>query len=270
MPKNGNQVAHIQYSSSATNNLGLGDCTKVTVVVKPEYLEAYKTPMDGGYFDATNGWERYKFNIVGENPVYMLEYNTSRCFVADGALDNGTVSFLGDNVAQESVDMSGKLFVGVHAAEASRPEGTDAYREAQKSRIYDNGKLLPPDALNADGSLAVTYWNPNKHADKSGNHAVDVVYLYDVMFKCASDLFSVELEALRNNEASEGDAATEFEVWNTSDRLSPVLENVKENSEVRFRVGLSDLREENVEAKVKIGKQVVLHDEEGYLSLIHI
>lgn len=267
VPKNGNQVAHIHYSSSATNNLGLGDCTKVTVVVKPEYLEAYKTPMDGGYFDATNGWERYKFNIVGENSVYTLEYSTSRCFVADGALDNGTVSFLGDNVALESIDMSGKLFVGVHAAEAARPEGTDAYREAQKSRIYDNGKLLPPDALNADGSLSVTYWNPNKHADKSGNHTVDVVYLYDVMFKCASDLFSVELDALRNNEASEGDAATEFEVWNTSDRLSPVLENVKENSEVRFRVGLSDLREENVEAKVKIGKQVVLPDEEGYYTV---
>lgn len=267
VPKNGNQVAHIKYSSSATNNLGLEDCTKITVVVKPEYLEAYNTPMNGGYFGPTNGWERYKFNIVGENPVYALEYSTSRCFVADGALENGTVSFLGDNVALETVDMTGKLFVGVHTPDASRPEGTDAYREGQKTRIYDNGRLIPADALNPDGSLAVTFWNPNKHADKSGNHEVEVVYLYDVTFNCASDLFSVELETLRNNEAAEGDAATEFETWNTANPMAPVLENVKENTLVRFRMGMTDLREENIEARVKIGKQVVSPDEDGFYTV---
>ncbi len=266
-PKDGNQVAHIKYSSSETNNLGLPDCSKVTVVVKPEYLAAYKTPMDGGWFGPTNGWVRFGFNIVGEYPVYSLNYDASRCFVADDALENGNVSFLGDNATLENIDLTGKLFVGVHSQGSARPEGTDAYRDGQKSRIYDNDRLLPGNALQPDGSLSVTFWNPSKNADKCGNHDIRVDYLYDVKFICTSDIFMVEPEEVRNNEASEGDAATAFEVWNTVNALEPVLENVHENSVVRFRVGISLSSENNIEARVKIGRQVVSPDEDGYYTV---
>lgn len=266
-PKNGNQVAHIKYSSSDTNNLGLTDCSKVTVVVEPEYLAAYKTPMNGGWSGPTNGWVRYGFNIVGEYPVYSLNYNASRCFVADGVLDNGNVSFLGENTALESIDLTGKLFVGVHAQESARPEGTDTYRESQKTRIYDNGRLLPDGALNTDGSLGVTFRNPSKNSDGCGSHDIRVVYLYDVRFNCSSDIFTVEPEEVRNNEASEGDAATAFEVWSTANIVAPVLENVTENTAVRFRVDMSASREDNIEARVKVGKQVVSPDEDGFYTV---
>ena len=108
-------------------------------------------------------------------------------------------SFLKDNVALEQMDC--KLYVATGSNEsANRPEGVDAYDASRKYKVYDNGKLLDADKIGADGSISITYYNPNKHADKSGNHAVEVAYLYDVTFNCASANLLVAVDNIRNNE----------------------------------------------------------------------
>ncbi len=115
------------------------------------------------------------------------------------------------------------------------PEGVDAYNAERKVKVYDNGKLMPSDAIAADGSLNLKFYNPNKYRDTAGNHNIEVAYLYDVRFNLASDNLKVVVPEIRNNEADKGDAATEFEVMDNTDAAAPVLRNVGENSRVRFR-----------------------------------
>lgn len=275
VPKSGNIVHQIDtkgnnnYNQSVDcNRLGLEDCSKVTVVVNPEYLSAYTTRHDGAdYDDWRNLWVYNGFNIVGEYPVYGVNYPVERCFVADKSLDiTQAVSFLGDNIPLESVDFSGKIFVGAKSTvTTNRPETVDAYDASAQVKVYDNGKLLGDDMIAADGSLTITYYNPNKHSDKSGNHNIEVVYLYDVTFNCAAGNLKIAPE-IRNNE-SLGEDATEFERLNYYNATAPVLESVREGSSVRFKVELTGADASQVKPVVKVGENVVSADEEGFYTV---
>lgn len=269
VPVDGN-VSHIKTIKKPEGAfLGLENPSEVTVVVQPEYLEIYKTPNAGDYGDYyypnVNGWEAGGFNIVGEYPVYGVNFEQNRCFVADKETDiNRVVSFLGKNVPVESQDFSGKLFVAA-LNEGEHPEGVDAFGAAAKVKVYDNGKLLPESAIAADGSLTITYWNPNKHADKSGNHEVKVAYLYNVTFNCASKNFTVRPE-INNDETEKGDEATLFETLNYYNALAPVLENVNEDSAVKFSLGFST-DNKDIQPRVKIGTEIIEPDEDGFYTI---
>lgn len=274
VPKSGNIVHQIDtkgnnnYNQSVDcNRLGLEDCSKVTVVVNPEYLSAYTTRHDGAdYDDWRNLWVYNGFNIVGEYPVYGVNYPVERCFVADKSFDiTQAVSFLGDNIPLESVDFSGKIFVGAKSTvTTNRPETVDAYDASAQVKVYDNGKLLGDDMIAADGSLTITYYNPNKHSDKSGNHNIEVVYLYDVTFNCAADNLKIKPE-IHNNESLGADA-TEFEYLNYYNAAAPVLESVREDSSVRFKVELTGADATQVKPVVKVGENVVSADEDGFYT----
>lgn len=275
VPKSGNIVHQIDtkgndnYNQSVDcNRLGLEDCSKVTVVVNPEYLSAYTTRHDGAdYDDWRNLWAYNGFNIVGEYPVYGVNYPVERCFVVDKSFDiTQAVSFLGDNIPLESVDFSGKIFVGAKSTvTTNRPETVDAYDASAQVKVYDNGKLLGDDMIAADGSLTITYYNPNKHSDKSGNHNIEVVYLYDVTFNCAADNLKIKPE-IHNNESLGADA-TEFEYLNYYNAAAPVLESVREDSSVRFKVELTGADASQVKPVVKVGENVVSADEEGFYTV---
>lgn len=273
VPKSGGKVHHIDTKHGANqspncNNLGLADCRKVTVVVSPEYLTAYSTRHDGvDSDDWRNLWVYNGFNIVGEYPVYGVNYPVDRCFMSDNSINiKQLVSFLGDNIPVESVDFSGKLYLGVKSdLTTNRSENVDAYAPETQVKVYDNGKLLGEDRIATDGSLTLTYYNPNKHADKSGDHNIDVVYLYDVRFNCASGSLKIDPD-VRNNE-SLGDAATEFEYLNYYDATAPVLQGVREDSAVRFKVGISGIDATQVRPVVKVGENVVSADDEGYYTV---
>lgn len=273
VPKSGSIVHQIDTKHGANqspdcNTLGLDDCSKVTVVVNPEYLSAYTSRHDGADSDDwRNLWVYNGFNIVGEYPVYGVNYPVERCFVADKSLDiTQAVSFLGDNIPLESVDFSGKIFVGAKSTvTTNRPETVDAYDASAQVKVYDNGKLLGDDMIAADGSLTITYYNPNKHSDKSGNHNIEVVYLYDVTFNCAAGNLKIAPE-IRNNE-SLGEDATEFERLNYYNATAPVLESVREGSSVRFKVELTGADASQVKPVVKVGENVVSADEEGFYTV---
>ncbi len=273
VPKSGSIVHQIDTKHGANqspdcNTLGLDDCSKVTVVVNPEYLSAYTSRHDGADSDDwRNLWVYNGFNIVGEYPVYGVNYPVERCFVADKSLDiTQAVSFLGDNIPLESVDFSGKIFVGAKSTiTTNRSETVDAYDASAQVKVYDNGKLLGDDKIAADGSLTITYYNPNKHSDKSGNHNIEVVYLYDVTFNCAADNLKIKPE-IHNNESLGADA-TEFEYLNYYNAAAPVLESVREGSSVRFKVELTGADASQVKPVVKVGENVVSADEEGFYTV---
>lgn len=269
-PGEGGNVGHLYYSQYHALKTGLPDNKKVTVVVPEEHVAAYRTPhVDNGYFDNnwSNGWEAGGFNIVGEYPVYSLNYDASRCFVADPDLDvSKAASFLRDNISLESLTLSDKLYVGALSNAEERPEGVDPFNGDVKVRIYNNGHLLPEDAVGEDGSVSLTFWNPNKNPEKSGNQNISVLYLYDVAFNCASDQFKVSVPELRNDEAEKCDEATLFEEFDLTDPVAPVLRNVTEGNTVRFSVGLSTENPE-IAPRVKVGEQVLVADEEGYYSV---
>lgn len=272
-------VSHIKQNlQPSSQDIGFGKNSeggrnsKITVVVKPEYLQNYlaKTPAQAKesayYYSPYNYWLAMGFNIVGEYPVYGVNFDNSRCFVADENINvTKAASFLSDNIPLESMDFSGKVFVGA-LTEGNRPEGVDAYNPTAKVKIYDNGKLMAADAIAADGSLNLTFWNPNKHADLSGNHNIEVAYLYDVRFNLASANLKIVPE-IRNNQAEQGDMATEFEVFNTADAAAPVVENVREGSTLRFKVELADVDLSQITGIVKQGETILTVDEQGYYNI---
>ncbi|MDE6628627.1 MAG: C10 family peptidase [Muribaculaceae bacterium] len=252
------------------NTLGLTNPSKVSVVVKPEYWTQYSTPKNTGSGGWINGWKQNNFNMVYDYPVYGVNYDVTRCFVNDKNLDIKRVaSFLGDDCVLGSQDFSGTLFVAALSRETSnRPAGADAYGAARQVKVYDNGKLLPASRIASDGSLTLTFYNPNNISRQAlcGDHEVEVVYLYDVKFRTpGADMVIVPAE-IRNDEAA-GDAATSFETFNYYDAKAPVLESVREHSTVRFRIRLDNVKASELKPVVRIGENVVTADEDGYYSV---
>lgn len=279
-PVNG-KVHHLDFSSPTyksvnmpseyNDKLGLSDPSKVSVVVLPEYFNIYKTPhgdaSDIFYDDWFNGWMLNNFNIVYDYPVYGVNFDVTRCFTKDSKFDiSKAVSFLGDNTKQNSLDFSGQLCIAVKST-AARAEGVDAYDAARQVKVYDNGKLLSDDKIAQDGTVSLTYYNPNNLSNKElvGDHNIDVVYFYDVKFECASANLNID-PVVRNNETL-GDEATEFECLNYDNAAAPVLQSVKEDSPVRFKVGIIDIDAAQVRPVVKVGENVVAADEEGYYTV---
>ena len=281
-PAEGNKVHLIDFNSSTgsgnnpkyyPNNLGLDDPSAVTVVVKPEHFTTYKTPhgddedltYDGWY----NGWAYHNFNITYEYPVYGINYDVTRCFTKNQKLNlKEVVSFLGNNAHNNTLDFSGEVFVAAKTDFEGRPENADEYKAGQKVKVYDNGKLIPDDKIASDGSLSITYYNPNdiNNVNLSGNHTLNVVYLYDVTFHCASkDL--VIVPEIHNDEEEAGDTATTFELFNYYNATAPVLENVKEESSVRFKVNIKNLDSKKLAAMVKVGENLLSPDESGYYTV---
>lgn len=265
----GNNPASELYN----DKLGISDPSTVSVVVKPEYFNVYTTRHDNGSEDPNfydgwyNGWVYNGFNIVYDTPVYGVNFDVTRCFTKDAKFDvSKAVSFLGNNTKQNSLDFSGQLCIAVKST-ATRPEGVDPYDATRQVKVYDNGKLLPEDRVAEDGSVTLTYYNPNKLDNKElvGDHNIEVVYLYDVTFKCAADNLKINPE-IHNNE-SLGDAATEFEYLNYYDAAAPVLQSVKEGSSVRFKVELTEADASQVKPMVKVGENVLSADEEGFYTV---
>lgn len=254
------------------NKLGLTTPSKVTVVVRPEFYSAYTTPRgddsDWSYDGWYNGWKYLGFNIVYEYPVFGVNFDVTRCFAKDPKLDiSKVVSFLGDNVSKSTLDFSNQLFIAVKST-AERSEGVDAFDAGRQVKVYDNGKLLPDDRIADDGSVSLTYYNPNDLANKDlvGDHNIEVVYLCNVTFSCVSADLKIEPE-IHNNENELGEAATQFEYFNYYDALAPVLMGVRENSQVRFRINAGNADIDQVRPVVKVGERVLAADEQGYYTV---
>lgn len=279
-PVNG-KVHHLDFSAPTyssvnmpkyyNNKLGLKDPSKVSVVVKPEYYSVYTTPHgdseDIFYDDWFNGWALNDFNIVYDYPVYGVNFDVTRCFAKNSELNvSRAISFLGDNTAKNTLDFSDQLYIAVKS-NATRPEGVDTYDASAQVKIYDNGKLLPDDKISEDGSVSLTYYNPNNLSNKElvGDHNIDVVYLYDVKFNCATGNLKINPD-IHNNE-SLGEAATEFETLNYYDAAAPVLQSVREDSQVRFKIEITDLDATQIRPVVKVGENVIVADDEGYYTL---
>lgn len=238
-------VHHFDYATNANmykaNRLGVDDPKKITVVVKPEYLKAYQSQEKepDSWNSWHNGWKRDGYNILSEYPVYSISFDPERVKMADKFDTDKAASFLGDNVALETITVN---------AYSARTLGA-----GESLRAYDNGKEV---TLNADGSIPVTYYNPNKHADLSGNHEVRVEYLYDVTVKLSSENFKVIAD-----ESSCGS----FSYFNPS---APQLLEVPENTSARFRLeAQGNLDKQQIEPKVKVDNTVIEPDSEGYYNI---
>ncbi len=85
-------VSHIDqsldkdYQDLGFGRKSAGRNSKITVVVNPDYLDTYlepdKTDAYSNYY-ANNYWLGMGFNIVGQYPVFGVNFNTSRCFTMD-------------------------------------------------------------------------------------------------------------------------------------------------------------------------------------------
>lgn len=284
-PVNG-LVNHIRVTATKNNDLGLGldQCKKITLVVRPEHYKVYSTPersevtiMGSVNLKSQNTWVANGFNIVDEYPVYGIDYNPTHCFIAEKNFNaDRAVSFLGENIGRATISLKDKLFVSTMSEHSAKPAGTapfDPSRTAAKVRVYDNGTLLPTSAVGADGSIDVTYYNPNNHANvaegRTGNHNVRVVYLNDVTFNRTSQLFAITLvDGVRNDEATAAPGtATRFERYDETNPLAPVLRNVAEGDMVRFRADLLGEHEATLEARVKVNGTVYSPDTKGVFSI---
>lgn len=273
-------VNHIKVTqANRTNTLGLPDTKKVTVVVSPESYTHFITPKEvtnqigsTTVLKGQNTWKVMGFNIVAEYPVYKLNYNPTHCFVNEKNFNaDRAVSFLKDNISLPTVSLKDKFYVSAMAKGDNKPEGTAAYDAARTPdmvRVIDNGKLLPVEAVGADGSIDITYYNPNNDANRtegrSGNHDVKVIYLNHVQFVSPSYLFNISLPDGVNN-----DGLTTFEEYDNGNELAPILKYVKEGDVVRFKVDIAaaDGGESKLEARAKVGETILTPDAEGVFSL---
>ncbi|MBD5370847.1 MAG: leucine-rich repeat protein [Bacteroides sp.] len=216
---------------------GKPDASRVTLIVPEEHLNVYRTK----YADSNYGnpWVAYGYNILSENPVYGVNFDPSRVKVADDTDVTAMASFLGDDIALESITAEGKLML----------VNPDA-----KCRVYDNGVEIE---LAEDGSIPVTFYNPAKNAALAGSHDISVVFTHDVTFASTSPLFTI----------SEPEVSREGAVFDSADALNPVLRDVQENSTVRFKVDFSTEHERGLEARVMAGNDELQADAEGYYTL---
>ena len=215
---------------------GKPNASGITLIVPEEYLSVYKT----AYSDMNNGnpWVAYGYNILSENPVYGITFDPTRV-KADGVEVNKLASFLGDDVAVESKTVDVKLGL-------VNPQG--------KYKVYDNGNEIQPAE---DGTIAVTFYNPAKKADLAGNHQIDVVYTHDVNFNSTSSHFAISVPAEENTSGT----------FDASNALNPVLRDVAENSDVRFKVDFTTEHANGLEARVMIGNEELTADEDGFYNV---
>ncbi|MDE6683285.1 MAG: leucine-rich repeat domain-containing protein, partial [Muribaculaceae bacterium] len=213
------------------------DGSKITVVVPQEYLSVYQTTFNNA--DYGNIWKKHGYNILSQNPVYSVNFDPTRVKATEGTDVSAIASFLGDNVALESISTEGKLML-------ANPQ--------TKCKIFDNGVEIQ---ANADGSIPVTFYNPAKNAEKAGHHNIEVFYTHDVKFSSASSNFAI----------SAPEVSTEGSSFDTADALNPVLRDVAENSEVRFKVDFATAHAEGLEARVMSGNEELFADEDGYYTL---
>lgn len=279
-PVNG-LVNHIKAATTSSDiSLGLKNHGKITVVVRPEYYNVYTTPQQELFMTSIksqNSWQKNGFNIVAEYPVYKLNYNPTHAFVSDKAFNaDRAVNFLYDNVEKDTQTLS-NLYVSSLCQHDAKPEASAAYdatRTRDMVRVYDNGTLLPESAINADGSIAVTYHNPKNHSNYTsgltGNHDIKVVHLNHVKFNLPSPLFTLDFtEGVRNNTATLGQQATRFEIDDRSNPLTPTLKYVLEGDMVSFRVDIQEdgTSTQKLEARARIGEAVLTPNSDGVFSI---
>ncbi|MDE6810738.1 MAG: leucine-rich repeat domain-containing protein, partial [Muribaculaceae bacterium] len=238
---------HHPYSSTGSQyysyyNLGHADPTKVTVIVPEEYLELYRKPKNNMYLG--NPWKAHGYNILSEEPVYGVSFDPTRIAAPeDKTFDvDRMASFLGSNVPVESITV-----------EKLRLANPDV-----PCKVFDNGNEV---TLAEDGTIPVTFYNPSKNAELSGNHRLDVVYLHDVEFNSASSLFSVVDPAVEN------EAGYHFENYDAANPEAAVLRGVAENSTVKFGVVFTPEHAKGLELKVMVGQQEIAPDADGLYAV---
>ncbi len=236
---NGKQlVCHHSPYNYAWYNLGHKDPKKVTVVVPEEYLTLYRTAYNDQNFG--NAWKSHGYNILSQNPVYGVNFDASRVAAVDADLDlNNMASFLGDNVALNSIKAEGKL-------KLTKPEAA--------CLVFDNGKQIQP---NADGTIDVEFFNPAKNVAAAGNHEISVIYTHDLAFTTTSDLFSISTpEVVNDKDYKSGD-------MDRTDALAPVLKAVAENSTVKFNLNFHSEHDSALEVHVMDGQEELAADADG-------
>ncbi|MDE7159406.1 MAG: C10 family peptidase [Muribaculaceae bacterium] len=222
-------------------DLGHPDTKKVTIVVPASELNVYTT--EYRHMDNGNPWKYYGYNILSENPVYGVTFDPSRIRAAEGFDVDKAASFLGNDVATESMTVSGKLSL-------VNPEANCV--------VLDNGKPVTPDT---DGTIPVTFYNPAKKAGTSGNHEIKVVYLHEVDFRYMDPIFAISVPEVTN---ADGIEPTYEKVYGHVTGMS----NVAENSTVRFKLTFNPEHPDGLTPRVMWGKQELTPDEEGYYSML--
>lgn len=267
----GYKWGHQNYS------LGHPDASKVTLIVPEQHLPLFLKPDDDMY--TGNPWLPQGYNILSVTPVYGVEFDPARVRLADETvLADQMVNFLGDNVAKETITIEGKIF----------PANPDA-----NATVYVDGEKVE---LAADGSIPVTFHNPKFHPELAKSHKIEVEYTVDLNFNAISDAFTIsepeiiypdddlntqfmhlsELgdEGDNNGEENDGEigeenggengGSTPTHIWDTNDKLNPVLRGVKENAKIRFKVKSNIDENKGVISKVMIGNEELTADADGY------
>ncbi len=220
---------------------GTYDASQTTIVVPEEYLSVYRTAYANN--DYGNPWKALGYNIVSENPVYGVNFDPTRIKAEEGVDVSNMASFLAENVALESMTAEGKL-------KLLNPE--------VKCRVYDNGNVIEPAP---DGSINLTFYNPAKNVSEAGNHNLKVDYTFDVQFHSTSALFTISDTEVKS------DGSYRSEDLDMTEELSPILKDVAENSNVRFRVGFNSDHEKGLLARVMSGTLELAADAEGFYNV---
>ncbi len=225
-------------------SLGHQDATKVTIIVPEEHLGVYKTSNNNKV--SGNPWLLYGYNILSDKPVYGVEYDPTRVRMANEDLNPAELaSFLGDNVPVQTISADGKLF--------PIDNGT-------KATVYVDGEQVE---LAEDGSIPVVFHNPKFNAEKAGGHRIDVEYTLDLNFRTTSDLFTISEPEVYDLEKS----AIANHTFDRTDALNPVLRDVKENSNVRFKVDFNVNESTGVLPRVIIDNNELVADVDGYYEV---
>lgn len=206
--------------------------TKTTVVVPAEYLSVYQTPNATNYYG--NPWKGRGYNILSQYPVYSLNYDVNNIVLTDDQFDSQkAASFLGDNVAIESLTVGDKLRLA---------------NPGMNCKVFDNGVEIE---VAEDGTIPVTFYNPAKKADLAGNHDITVVPLYDVTIHKSSDLFTV------NDLKAESEGESYASVNDNG------IKDVTANSTVSFRLDFAAEHDNTLSPRVKKGEEILEPDAEG-------
>ena len=216
---------------------GKPNASDITLIVPEEYLSVYKTPYSN--MESGNPWVAYKYNILSENPVYSVNFDPSLVKAAEGTDVTAIASFLGENVALETISTEGKLTL-------VNPKGN--------CKVYDNGKEIQ---LAADGSIPVIFHNPAKNPELAGNHQIEVVYTYDVNFNTTSSNFAI----------CEVEVSEEGSSFDNTNAMNPVVREVADNATVRFKVNFATEHNDGLEARVMSGNEELTADADGFYTV---